>query len=497
MVTPDRKVRKLMEEYGKVGKLTTAALRADVDPKTARKYVRAGRLPSRMRVERHWRTRGDPFAEHWAEAKAMLEGAPELEARMLFEWLCERHPDSYQEGQLRTFQRRVRQWRALEGPPQEVYFPQEHEPGVRLETDFTWMNSLGVTINGEAFPHLLCHSVLAYSNWQWASVCHSESLLALKKGVQATLVLLGRVPREHWTDHCTAATHRIGSDEEGRRGFNDQYLHLMEHFGMEPRTIQVRKPHENGDVESANGALKRRVEQHLLLRGHRDFASVEDYEVFIHGVMERANRLRTKRLSEELGVMRLLDVRLLPEYVEERPRVTAWSTVQVARNTYSVPSRLKGQQVRARVYEDGIEIYYHGVHQLSMPRLAGEGKHAISYRHVIGSLLRKPGAFRHYKYRSDMFPTQSFRWAYDMLCEHCSPRTADMEYLRILSQAARTMESAVEGALVELRQRGALPRWNAVLELAPGPRPDLPELPPLEVNLGEYDRLLCGEGVMA
>ena len=497
MVTPDRKVRKLMEEYQKSGKVSTAGLRADLDAKTARKYLRTGKLPSQLKEERHWRTREDTFAEHWGEAKAMLEAAPELEGKMLFDWLSEQYPGSYQEGQLRTFQRRVRKWRALEGPPKEVYFPQEHEPGVRLETDFTWMNRLEITINKEPFSHLLCHCVLTYSNWEWGTVCHSESLLALKKGVQEALVRLGRVPREHWTDHSTAATHTIGSRGEGQWEFNGQYLHLMRHFGMEPRTIQVGKPHENGDVESANGVLKRRMEQHLLLRGHRDFGSIKEYEAFVHRVLERANWLRTKLLSKELAEMRLLDVRLLPDYAEEQPRVTSWSTVQVSRNTYSVPSRLRGEKVRARVYEDRIEIYYHGVHQLSMPRLTGECKHAINYRHVIESLLRKPGAFRHYKYRSDMFPTESFRWAYDMLCEQCSPRTADMEYLRILSHAARTMETTVDKALVELRQRGIVPRWNVALELAPGPRPDLPELSPLKVDLAEYDNLLSGKEAVA
>jgi hypothetical protein len=335
--------------------------------------------------------------------------------------------------------------------------------------------------------------VLAYSNWEWATVCRSESMLALKKGLQAALVRLGHIPLENWTDHSTAATHTIGSEEDGRWEFNAQYLYLMGHFGIEPRTIAVGEPHQNGDVESANGALKRRIKQYLLLRGHRDFADLEEYEAFLHVVLEKANRLRTKRLAEELNVMRVLDVRLLPEYVKEQPRVTAWSTVQVDRNTYSVPSRLKRQKLVARVYEDHIEIYYHGVYQLSMPRLTGECKHAINYRHVIDSLLRKPGAFRHYKYRSDMFPSDPFRWAYDTLCEHCSARSADLDYLRILSHAAKTMESTVEKALVKLRHRGLVPRWNVVLEFAPGPRPELPELPPLEVNLAEYDHLLRGK----
>jgi len=175
MVTPDRKVRKLMEEYQKTGSVSRAALRADMDRKTARKYLRSGKLPSQMRVQHTWRTRPDPFEKHWVEAEAMLSEAPELEAKALFEWFCERHGGVYHEGQLRTFQRRVRRWRALRGPAKEVYFPQEHVPGRRLETDFTWMNSLGITINGEPFKHLLCHCVLSYSNWQWAVVCHSGS----------------------------------------------------------------------------------------------------------------------------------------------------------------------------------------------------------------------------------------------------------------------------------------------------------------------------------
>jgi transposase InsO family protein len=382
----------------------------------------------------------------------------------------------------------------LEGPPKEVYFPQQHEPGVRLETDFTWMNRLGVTINGEAFRHLLCHCVLSYSNWEWAVVCHSESLLALKRGLQATLFRLGRVPREHWTDHSSAATHAIGNSQAW--GFNKSYLDMMAHFGMEPRTIQRGKPHENGDVESGHGVLKRRIEQHLLLRDDRDFEGLEEYVRFVEGVMEKANRLRQKRLSEELGVMRVVDVGLLPEYTEEQPRVTAWSTVQIGRNSYSVPSRLKGEKVRARIYEDRIEIYYHGVHQLTMARLTGQGRHAINYRHVIEWLLRKPGAFRHYRYHEDMFPSEPFRWAYDVLCGALSERVADLEYLRILHHASRTMETEVERVLIELRSEGIVPRWDRVVALAPGPRPALPQVPRLVVNLDDYDHLLSRKGVV-
>ena len=110
----------------------------------------------------------------------------------MFEDLLERKPDLYHEGQLRTFQRRVQQWRAQEGPPKDVFFAQDHRPGEAMQTDFTSANELGITIAGKPFDHLLCHSVLPYSNCEWATPCFSESLRALQRGVQAAVFRLGR-----------------------------------------------------------------------------------------------------------------------------------------------------------------------------------------------------------------------------------------------------------------------------------------------------------------
>lgn len=414
MVTPDRKVRKLMSEYQKTGKLSQSALRADLDPKTARKYIKSGKMPSGMKTEHSWRTRKDPFEEHWLEVKQMLDAAPELNAKTLFEWLCEKYPGVYEAGQLRTLQRKVRSWRALEGPEKEVYFPQDHKPGRRMSTDFTHMNKLNITIAGESFDHMLCHCVLTYSNWSWATICHSESMLALRNGVQNALFCLGMVPDEHWTDHSSAATHQPPRDAgQSKRMFNEDYLSLMNHFGMKPRTIQVNKPHENGDVESLNGALKRRIEQHLLLRGSRDFASVEDYREFIEDILRKANVSHTKRVSEEMEHMKLLNVSRLTEYNEYICRVHNKSTVTIDRRIYSVPSRLIGEKVRIRRYENHIEVIYHGELQLKAPWISRDGtRRHINYRHVIQWMLRKPGAFRNYRYRNDMFPTEAFRWAY-------------------------------------------------------------------------------------
>ena len=456
MHVTDQQKRRLMMECQKTGKVGVSALRAGMDRKTARKYLKAGEtivvegkeeLKPEINDARPWRTHADIFEAHWPEVVERLKEAPELEAKALFDWLTETHAGAYEPGQMRTFQRRVRVWRALEGPDKETYFPQIHKAGRRLQTDFTSMNSLKIAICREPFDHEVCHCVLTYSNWEWGVICKSESFIALRKGIQTALYRLGHIPEEHWTDHSTAATHVIDRAHADTRVYNIRYEQLMAHYGIKPCTIEVGKPNQNGDVESLNGSLKRRVQQYLLLRGSRDFSSLEEYRRFLECVMEKGNRIKTKRLCEELDQMRVLQVDLLPDYEELECRVTSWSTIQAARHSYSVPSRLIGEKVLVRLFEDCVQVYYHGVHQVTMERLRGDTRHRINYRHIIGWLIRKPGAFRDYRYREDLFPTGMFRWAYTELSAQLSERVADLEYLRILHEAARTMESQINEAL--------------------------------------------------
>jgi transposase len=486
----DAQVRRLMEEKTKSGKLGLSALKSGMDRKTASKYLDAGKLPSELKAPRDWRTRTDPFAEDWPALKARLQDAPELEAKTLFEHLLAEYPDRYEPGQLRTLQRRVRDWRAKEGPEREVFFAQDHRPGEAMQTDFTHCEELGVTIAGEPFPHLLCHPVLPYSNWEWGTVCHSESLMALRRGVQAALFKLGRVPEFHQTDNSTAATHNLS---DGKRGFNDEYQRVMDHLGMKPRTIAVGKSNQNGDVEALNGATKRRLEQHLLMRGSRDFESVEAYEGWVHQVLEKANDLRRKKVAEELLAMKELKVSRLPEYVEEAATVTSWSTIRVRRNTYSVPSRLIGHEVRVHVFDDRLEVFYGGAGpELVVDRLRGEGGHRINYRHIIWSLVQKPQAFARYRYREELFPSLTFRRAYDALIVN-GDRHADREYLRILYLAATTMESEVEAALERLLAEQRLTGAEPVKALVAPRKSEVPALEAPRVDLSDYDGLLSEE----
>jgi hypothetical protein len=474
-----------------------AAAKANLDSrKTVWKYEKLGELPSELKKPRVYRTREDPFEEDWGQVEAMLKDAPELEAKMLFEWLSEEKPDKYQEGQLRTLQRRVSTWRAL-NCEELLMLEQIHIPGEVMQTDGTWMNELWINIQGQAFAHMLIHSVLPYSNWEWGRVVQTESLLAIRLGVQSSLVKLGYVPKIHQTDNSTAATHHLGPENRDQQGaerdFNEEYLQLMAHFGIEPRTIHLDSPDENGDIEAANGAFKKAVEQHLLLRGSRDFESLAAYEAFLWQIMEKRNALRSEKLAEELAVMRPLTVEPWPAMRELRPKVNRAGLIRVGNNGYSVPSGLKGKQVSVRIFEWQIEVWFAGKCVESMSRLTGVQKYRINYRHVIDTLLRKPGGFRNYRYREEIFPSSTFRAAWEYLNQRYTPRNADLAFLRILKLAAGGLESDVEAVLAELLSTKTV--WNDQT-VATRVQPVSVQIPVLEaplVNLDEYDQLLSLE----
>ena len=497
MTATNAQVRLMMKERKEGKTQEQAAVKANLrSRKTVAKYEKLGKLPSELKQPRVYRTREDAFSEDWGVVEKMLAEAPGLEAKALFEWLQEQKPGKYQEGQLRTFQRRVSSWRALKGG-QLLSLEQVREPGEVLQTDGTWMNDLQIMIGGERFEHLLIHSVLPYSNWEWGRVVQSESLLAIRLGLQSALVKLGRVPKIHQTDNTTAATHKLGPQTRDKsleeRGFNEEYLQLMAHYGLEARTIHVGHPNENGDVESANGNLKRAVEQHLLLRGSRDFENLEAYEAFLHDIMEKRNAGRGAKLAEELAVMRPLQVEPWPPMRELQVKVGKNGILRVGGNGYSVPSGLMGRRVRVRVYEWQIEVWYANQLVERLPRLTGIRRYHINYRHVIDSLLRKPGGFRNYRYREDLFPRTVFRQAWEALDGRLPPRKADLAYLRILKLAAGGLETDVAEALKLVLSSQT--KWDdqTVAELVQPTSKAVPQLTQQSVELSVYDQLLSQE----
>ena len=481
--------RRLMNENQETGNVSISALKAGISRPTARKYLKAGQSPEELQAKHTWRTRTDPLEKIWPKAQAMLSEAPDLEAKALFEHLVQAEPWAIKEKHLRTFQRRVKLWRLQNGPDKEVFFAQDWEPGRALQLDWTHASELGVTIGGVLYEHLLCHCVLPYSNWEWATRCRSESLLSLRQGLQGSLHQLGKVPLDLRIDNSSAATHRIGSG--AHRDFNPEFVSLCEHYGVVPKTIGIACPNENGDVESSNGHLKRRLRQHLLLRGSRDFETEAAYEAFLIGVLHAGNRGRQDKLAQELGAMKPLPPTRLSEYDEVQCRVSSASTIRVKKVGYSVPARLIGQEVKVEVYESELKLYTGRELLLTLPRRPGDRGVVLDYRHVIDHLLRKPGAFERYRYREQLFPSAVFRQAYDQLAAQKGPRRAVVEYLQLLKLTSEVKPGDVELMLVDFTCP-PYPAWSVEQlrrVLLPTARPEL-QMAELQPEWSSYDALL-------
>jgi hypothetical protein len=484
----DAQVKELRQRIQKGSSLKKAAMKTDMDRKSARKY-REGKRPSESRAVHTWRTRADPLAAVWPELQGELEQAPGLQANTLLAMLQERHPGEYGNELLRTLQRRLKRWRGTSGPAKEVFFAQVHEPGRLGASDFTHLTSLGVSIQGQPFAHLAYHFVLTYSNWEHVTLCFSESFASLSEGLQNALWALGGVPLRHRTDRMTLAVHPDGNPEV----FTQKYLALLGHYGLTGEATNPASGHENGDCEQSHRQFKRALDQSLLVRGHRDFASREEYTAFLHGVAAKQNAGRRARFAEEMSALRALPCRRLEALERKRVKVGQGSTIRVLNNIYSVPARLRGEWVEAWVGADQIEVRYAQQVVMVVPRLCGQDKHRIDYRHIISWLVRKPGAFAQYCYQADLFPTSRFRQAYDVLLAK-QPQRASKEYLRLLHLAARTSESGVDEALGRQLAAGQLPSALEVeTQLSGDIGMSLAAAVRIEpVDLARYDELLEG-----
>ena len=484
----DQQVRRLFKLNQTEKNFGTAAIKAGMDEKTARKYRRIGKLPSELEQLHTWRTRKDPFEEVWDGIKSMLTINPGLEAKTLFEDLQRRKPGQFANGQLRSLQRRIKIWRASEGPAKEVFFTQVHYPGRLAQSDFTRMNNLGITIGGQLFKHMIYHFVLTYSNWETGTICFSESFESLSEGLQNALWELGGVPKMHQTDCLTTAVQKTTHPDD----FTQRYQDLLDHYKLGGRKTNPKSPHENGDVEQRHHRFKKAVEQSLLLRGSRDFTDRMEYEQFLGKLFNQLNVGRSQRFVEETAVLRRLPKRRIDAFKKDVVTVGPSSTIRVNHKVYSVDSRLIGERIHTRLFMDRIEIWYGQKKVDTLPRLIGEKKHKINYRHIIDSLIRKPGAFENYRYWDDLFPTSRFRIAYDALKKQHAQSVATRQYLSILYLAARESETAVDDALRQLIDKNMNISDELVEQIACANQsvPTATEVKISAVDLSCYDQLL-------
>jgi hypothetical protein len=366
-----------------------AAAKAGISESSARRIENSVTLPS-QKPRRYWRSRADPFAQVWdTEIVPLLQSAPKLMAITLLRKLQDDHPDRFPDGVLRTLQRHMRHWRALEGPPKEVFFPQDHAPGQRGLSDFTAMGELRITIANAPFAHLLYHFVLAFSRWEHVEVVTGgESFEALSKGLQNALWQAGGAPQEHRSDSLSAAFKNLAEEED----FTVRYTALLDHYGMAGTRNNRGLSHENGSVESSHRFLKEAIEQALLLRGHRDFDDRLAYEALVREVVMRRNRRNAAAFRIEREQLQDLPARRSTDFVEEEARVTRCGTFTVRAILYSAPSRLIGHRLKVRLYSDRLDCYLSGALVLTLVGAVPARRSTGAAEARLSALHRRPQA---------------------------------------------------------------------------------------------------------
>jgi transposase InsO family protein len=442
-----------------------ASAKAGISERTGQR-IDSGRIGVLENRERHWRTRKDPFAGIWdSEVVPLLEKQPALNATTLFEDLQDRHGDKFGNGKKRTFQRRVKAWKALHGPDKEVMFRQVQEPGRQGLSDFTELKDTAVTIGGEPLEHRLYHFRLAYSGWSHVTVVlGGESFSALAVGLQEALWRLGGAPLEHRTDSLSAAFKNLSV--EAQRDLTERYEALCAHYGMAATRNNRGVSHENGAVESPHGHIKRRIAQALLLRESADFASIEDYRHWLDALVGRFNRRCSEALAIEREKLQGLPARRTTDYSEQVVPVTTASTIEVKRVLYSVPARLIGERLRLHIFDDRIEAFVGATRAVTLPRVYAvnhDRARCIDYRHLIAALVRKPQAFRYSQLREDLLPNATYRAIWQHLDSHLEARAACKRIVGILALAARAECQQALGAYVLARiAAGDIPSLHAL-----------------------------------
>ncbi|MFM2045777.1 MAG: hypothetical protein RLY86_4353 [Pseudomonadota bacterium] len=432
----DRQMRLYMK-YRETDTPVVAAAKAGFSTATAYRHEQAPRPQSHRKALRG-RRRPDPLATIWdSEVVPMLKAAPGLRPVAVFGEMRRRHPD-LPEGVRRTLERRVRAWRAVNGPDQDVIFRQEHEPGRMGLSDFTDMAELGVTIAGQPLEHRLYHFRLAYSGWEHGHVVlGGESFVALAEGLQNALWCLGGVPADHRSDSLSAAFRNL--NREAAADLTRRYEDLCAHYGMVPSRNNRGVAHENGSIESAHGHLKRVIADELLLRGTRDFPDLTAYRQFIDEVVARQNARRTKQVEVERAVLKPLPPDRTGDFEESIVCVTSAGGFTLRKVFYTVPSRLIGHRLRIRLYDDRLDCFLGGTHLLTLPRgrSRGQGKHGhvVDYRHVIHALRRKPMALLNLVYRDQIFPRPAYARTFEALLATGNERRACATTVGLLALA--------------------------------------------------------------
>src|SRR6266478_5582989 len=404
---------------------TVAAAKSGFSRATGYRIEDDPRLPSHKKAPRG-RRRPDPLAEVWdGEIVPILKSAPGIRAIAVLDEIRRRHPQ-ISAGIRRTLERRMRTWRALVGPEQDVIFRQEHEPGRFGLSDFTDTSVLGVTVAGVVLGHRLYHFRLAFSGFEHAHVVlGGESFVALAEGLQNALWALGGAPREHRSDSLSAAFRNL--DRDAQEDLTLRYQALMRHYDMMP---------------TAN------------------------------------NR---KRIELERPMLTPLPRRRTADYEEKIVTVTSSGGFILRRVLYTAPSQLIGHRLRVHLYDDRLECFLGATPMMTLrrgrPVSESKGGHVVDYHHVIHALRKKPMALNNLVYRDQLFPRPAYARAFEALHQSVGDKRACKLTVALLALAHDRGCEAELAVLIDAElDAGRLPNLAILRErFAPSPA-SVPEI---------------------
>ena len=481
-------------------KKPAAAAQAAISLRTAYRIENDPRLPSQTPRPRG-RRRPDPLIAIFdAEIVPMLEAAPELRPIAVFEEMQRRHPE-LPDRVRRTMERRIRQWRALNGNDRDVIFRQVQEPGRMGLSDFTEMGDLAVRVAGVDLDHRLYHFRLACSGFEHVHVIlGGESYVALAEGLQNALWTLGGAPQQHRSDSLSAAFRNL--DADAKDDMTRRYEALCAHYGMTPTRNNKGVSHENGSIESAHGHIKAALEDEQLLRGSRDFDDLGAWRKFVDELVGRRNARNAARIDLERAELKELPPRKTSDFEEERVSVTSSSAFTLRKVFYTVPSRLIGHKLLVRLYDDRLEVFQGSTHLFDLPRGRpgpnGKHGHVVEYRHVIHSLRRKPMALLNLVYRGQLFPRRAYARAFDMLLAESGEKAACKIMVGLLALAhERACEAELAIAIEEELDAGRPPNLATLTERFAPKTAAAPNVIVALPELAVYDALASLEGVTA
>jgi len=413
------------------------------------------RQPKKPRTHK---TRKDPLVDIWeSELLPLLSNEPTLTGLTLWEHLDDNFPEEYPYSLLRTLQRRVADYKLEHGPSKDVIFRQSFPAGVQGMSDFTHPDTK-ITIAGAQFKHIIYQFVLTHSHHRYAQVMQGgESFSALSQGLQNAFTHIGGVPQESKTDSLSAAFKNAYEEKT----LTDNYNKLCQHYGLKAIRNTKGISHENGSVETANRALKHRIDQAIKLRGSNDFATIGDYQKLIDAQVKRLNKS---------------------------------STITIKRTLYSVPSKLIGGNLKILLYHDKLECYVGTNKITTLSRVYthnGQPRaRLINYKHVIDSLVKKPQAFRYSQIQEDLMPSQLYKQLWNQCNEQFDSHSACKWMVSVLKIASiNSDENAFAQELLDMDKLPTTKNLQDKYLIKPQTIPDITQR---QHDIEGYDGLIKG-----